>query len=144
MSTKELQQNIIDNMKKWQGIEDASVASTGKAMEQTQNPVIRLVLEIIQRDSLMHHRVQQLIADSLEKTVALTPEELGEVWDQIQNHIKIEKKTMDLAASTLDAIKGKKMLVQEYLLHYLMQDEKKHEDLLEQLEGVKKGMYPYG
>ena len=35
------------------------------------------------------------------------------------------------------------MLVQEYLLNYLLVDEKKHDSLLAQLEAVKKGMYPY-
>jgi hypothetical protein len=36
------------------------------------------------------------------------------------------------------------MVVQEYLLHYLMEDEEKHNSILKQLETIKKGMYPYG
>jgi hypothetical protein len=143
MKTKELQDNITDNVTQWQRVEDASVASTGRAIEKSRNPIIRLVMEIIQRDSLMHYRVQQMIADSFDKTISLNPEELGEVWDIIENHIKIEKKTIELAESSLSALKGKKMVVQEYLLNYLMQDEKKHDAMLEQLEGIKKGMYPY-
>lgn len=144
MSTKELQESIVENMKKWQHVEDASVASTGRAIEKTRNPVIRMVMEIIQRDSLMHYRTQQMITDSFSQTVSLSPDELGEVWDLIENHIKIEKKTIELANQTLELLKGKKMVVQEYLLNYLMQDEKKHDTLLEQLEGIKKGMYPGG
>ena len=144
MSTKELQDGIVENMKKWQHVEDASVASTGRAIEKTRNPVIRMVMEIIQRDSLMHYRTQQMITDSFTQTISLSPDELGEVWDLIENHIKIEKKTIELANQTLELLKGKKMVVQEYLLNYLMQDEKKHDTLLEQLEGIKKGMYPGG
>jgi len=144
MSTKELQDSIIDNMKKWQRIEDASVASTGDVISKTQNPVIRQVMEIIQRDSLMHHRIQGMIADSFDKVVSLTPEDLRDVWDLIENHIKIEKKTIELANSALDALKGKNMVIQEYLLNYLKIDEEKHDKLLETLTMIQKGMYPYG
>jgi hypothetical protein len=35
------------------------------------------------------------------------------------------------------------MLVQRYLLEYLLADEKKHDQLLEKLEAIKKDMYPY-
>ena len=129
---------------KWQRVEDASVASTGRAIEKSRNPLIRMVMEIIQRDSLMHYRVQQLVSDSLEReTVVLSTDELAEVWDIIESHIKIEKKTIELAEEALGALKGKKMIVQEYLLNYLLNDEKKHDALLADLESIKKGMYPY-
>mgnify|MGYP003572238779 FL=1 len=144
MTTKEVQEGIIENMRQWQRVEDASVASTGRAIEKTNNAVIRLVMEIIQRDSLMHYRVQQLICDSLTSTVSISPDELADVWDIIESHIKIEKKTLELGQKALEAIAGKKMLVQEYLLNYLMEDERKHDSLLAQLESIKKGMYPYG
>ena len=145
MSTKEIQESLVENMKKWQRVEDASVASTGRAMEKTSNAAMRLVMEIIQRDSQVHHQVQQFIADSLTKSaVSLSPDELGDVWEIIENHIMIEKETIALAQDALDALKGKKMVVQEYLLNYLLTDESKHDKLLADLEGIKKGMYPYG
>ncbi|MFH1739325.1 MAG: hypothetical protein ABIH23_09995 [bacterium] len=145
MSTKELQEQIVANMKRWQKVEDASVASTGRMIEKTENPVIRLIMEVIQRDSQMHHRVQELIVDSLEhKAVSLTPDELVEIWDGIEKHIEIEKQTIDLAQEALASLKGKKMVVQEYLLNYLLVDEEKHTLMLETLERIKKGMYPYG
>ena len=74
MSTKELQQEILSTMKRWQKIEFSALASTGQIIEKTDNPVVRLVMEIIQRDSQMHYRIQEWIADSLEfKTVSSTP-----------------------------------------------------------------------
>ena len=36
------------------------------------------------------------------------------------------------------------MLVQAYLLEYLLEDERKHNKLLERLVDIQKGMYPYG
>jgi hypothetical protein len=145
MSTKEVQKQIISNMRSWQKVENASVASTGNVIALTENPIVRLVMEIIQRDSQMHYRVQELIAESLEsKTVTLTPEELAVVWDKIEKHIEIEEKTVELAKKALKALKGKKMVVQEYLLDYLLMDENKHNRILESLGTIKKGMYPYG
>jgi hypothetical protein len=145
MSTKEVQEQIIDNMKRWQKIENASVASTGNIIEKTDNAIVRLIMEIIQRDSQMHYRVQDLIADSLSsKTISLTPDEVGEAWDKIEQHIELEKKTVQLAEEALAAIKGKKMVVQEYLLNYLLEDEMKHNKILDALGIIKKGMYPYG
>lgn len=144
MSTKEIQEKLVKNMRTWQKIEDASMASCGQIMENTDNPLIHLVMEIIQLDSQVHHRVQDFIARSLsEKSISITPEEMGQVWDGIQKHVDIEKRMVGFVEETLGAIKGKKMLVQEYLLEYLNADEKKHDMLLDSLEKVKGGMYPY-
>ena len=146
VSTKEAQEKIVANMRKWQKIENASVASTGKIIFETENPVIRLIMEIIQRDSQMHYRVQEMIADSLTtKAISVSPDELGKVWKGIAKHIEIEKQTIALAKESLAALKGKKgMLVQAYLIEYLTQDEEKHDAILAKLESIKKGMYPYG
>ncbi len=50
MSVKELQDRIASTMEKWQKVEDASVISTGRVIAKTNNPLIRLVMEIIQAE----------------------------------------------------------------------------------------------
>jgi hypothetical protein len=146
MSIKESQEKIIANMRRWQKIENAGIASTGKIISKTENPIVRLVMEIIQRDSQMHYRIQEMIADTLEgKAIALNPDELASVWTMIEDHVKLERSTIELAQSTLEEIgKAKGMLVQAYLLEYLLKDEEKHTEILENLEKIKGGMYPYG
>jgi hypothetical protein len=145
MSTKEVQEKLVATMKQWQKVENASIASTGKVIEKTDNPIVRLVMEIIGRDSQMHYRLQELVADSLEtKTISLNPDELAEVWEMIEKHIELEKKTVALASEALEAIAGRKMVIQEYLLRYLLRDEEKHNAVLEELATIKSGMYPYG
>lgn len=144
VSTKQIQEQIVDNMKRWQKIENASVASTGHVIEKTENPILRLIMEIIQQDSQMHYRVQGLIAESLTtRTITLTPEELGKVWHLVEHHIELERETVRLAEKALTALKGKKMLVQEYLLNYLLVDEEKHNTILDRMGDIKGGMYPY-
>jgi hypothetical protein len=144
MSTKELQEKIVWNMRRWQKIEDAAVVQTGEIMAKTENPIIRMVMNIINADSQTHYRVQGLIADGLESgTVSLSYDDLSDVWDMIEKHIEIEKKTISMAKDSLEAIKGKKMVVEEYLLNYPLQDETKHDKLLDDLALIRKGMYPY-
>ena len=143
MSTKALQDELIESMRSWQKVEDAAVLQTAKVMSMTENPLIRMVMEIINRDSAMHYRVQGLVADSLEKApVSISPDELAAVWDDIESHIRTEIKMHSAAKETLDAIKGKKMVVAEYLINNLVIDETKHTALLDSLDKIKKGMSP--
>jgi hypothetical protein len=143
MTTKELQQEIISNMGRWQKVENAAVASTAQIMERTENPFLRIVMEIILRDSQMHQRIQEWVAESLQyRTVTLTPDELKQIWGMIEQHVEIEKRTLELAKQSLASIRDKKMVMQEYLLQYLAEDERKHNQLLKQLETIKKGVIP--
>ncbi len=62
----------------------------------------------------------------------------------IEEHIQLEKKTLQMAEDSLQSIKGSKgMLLQAYLLEYLRDDEQKHNRLLERLADIQRGMYPY-
>ena len=67
-------------------------------MEKTDNLLIRQIMEIIRNDSVQHHRVQQFLIDSITKDPGhADPEELAEVWDQIEAHDELERQTIELA-----------------------------------------------
>jgi len=143
MTSKEPRQEIIASMKRWQKVEDNSIASTGQIMQETDNTIIRLVAEIIQRDSQMHYTIQGWIADSLEyKAASLSPDELVKVGQMIARHLEIENKMIESAEELLAAVKNKAMLAQQYFLNYLLEDEKKHGHLLTSLQTLAKGMQP--
>jgi hypothetical protein len=128
-------------LRRWQEIEDESVAQTTAIIGKTHNPLIQLVMEIIRQDSVMHKRVQGVILDSLEKQAfSLTPEELGDIWNLIEKHAAAEKETIELAEK---ARKNCRLFVQKHLLTYLTEDEQKHDRLLNQLEDFKRQLYPY-
>jgi hypothetical protein len=134
-------EELKTTLRRWQHIEDESVAQTSSIIAKTNNPLIKLVMEIIRQDSVMHKRVQQVILDSLEKQAfSLTPEELGDVWDLIETHAAAEKETIELAEK---ARKNCRLFVQKHLLTYLTEDELKHDRLLNQLEDFKRNLYPY-
>jgi hypothetical protein len=112
-------------------------------MEETDHPLIRTVMEIINQDSQMHYRVQQLIRDSIEaKAINIDYGELAKVWSAVEKHIEIEKQTIALATEALEALAGTKNPVQIYFLEYLKQDEEKHDRLLDSLNKIKLKMYP--
>lgn len=137
----EAPQDLADILRTWQHLETASVESTSKVIEKSDNPLIKIVMEIIRRDSQTHYRVQQVMLDSLEKKAfSLTPEELADVWEMIETHAELEQKTIALAT---EALKNCRLLAQRQLLTYLIDDEKKHDRLLSQLEEFKRSLSPY-
>jgi len=141
ISQKEREEKLVAVMKKWQKVEDSSVKMAGELIEKSKNPLIKLILEIIRNDSIMHKKVQQFIIDSYtKKAVTLTPEELAEIWDSIEKHDKAEHEAIALGE---EAKKNCKSFVQLNLLTYLLEDEKKHDRILGQLEGFKSRIYPY-
>jgi len=142
MRTKEKQESLVAVLRAWQRIETRSMAQAAAIMEKTRNPAIRMVMEIVQHDSSLHHQVQQFIIDSMEDhAVVLTVEDLEHVWAALEAHIEAERKTGELVAAARRALAGTRNVVQQLLLSYLASDEAKHDALLEDLALVKRGMY---
>jgi hypothetical protein len=133
---------MVEGLRKWQGIERKAMEQTAEIMESTGNPVIRMIMEIIRQDSMMHHRVQQFMIDSLTReAVNLSPEDVTEIWTKIEEHDEMEREVIDMAKDLKEKAWSP---VHKQLLDYLLADETKHDKLLEQLGELKKGMYPYG
>jgi catalase len=142
MSTKEKQEQLVEILRRWQHIENKSVAQAADIIDKSPNPAIRLIMEIIQRDSAFHFRVEQFIIDSIEKqAVTLTPDDLAQVWEAIEAHIEAERRVGDLVLDAEKALAGTRNVVQHFLISYLGQDEKKHDQLLDNLGAIKRGMY---
>ena len=130
--------NMVAVLQEWQAIERKAVNDVGEIMEKTRSPLLRIIMEIIRHDSLMHHRVQQFLIDSVTVTApTVTREDLAEIWGMIEEHDRSEKKTIELAKGLLDDAWTP---VQKQLLDYLLKDEAKHDTLLEQLNELKKAM----
>ena len=131
-------EEMVSVLRKWQGIERESMNVTAEIMEKTDNVYLRMIMEVIRHDSLMHHRVQQFLIDSVTvKDVTLTREEVGEVWSAIEEHDKAEQETIKLAEELMNKAWSP---LHKHLLAYLLTDERKHDALLEQLGEVKSGM----
>ena len=135
-------EKLLKTLRDWQGIERHAIETTTKIMEKTDNLLIRQFMEIIRNDSVQHHRVQQFIIDSLTKQpVNLTHDELAQIWEEIEAHDKVERKTIEMAKECKEECQ---FFVQQSLLEYLIADEEKHDLILQGLDNFKKNMTKLG
>ena len=139
---QERTEKLLKTLRDWQGIERHAIETTTKIMEKTDNLLIRQFMEIIRNDSVQHHRVQQFIIDSLTKQpVSLSHDELAQIWEEIEAHDQVERKTIEIAKECRDECQ---FFVQRSLLEYLISDEEKHDTILQGLEDFKKNMTKLG
>jgi hypothetical protein len=131
-------EEMVDVLRQWQGLERQAMNDTAEIMEKTTSPLIRVIMEIIRHDSLMHHRVQQFLIDSVAKeNVTVTREDIADVWDKLKAHDLMEKKTIQMA----EELRKKAWTpVLKLLLDYLIKEESKHDSLIEQLDAFKKDL----
>ena len=131
-------EEMVGVLRQWQSLERRAMNDTAEIMEKTASPLIRLLMEIIRHDSLMHHRVQQFLIDSVTKdSVTVTREDIAEVWDELEAHDRAEKKTIQMAE---ELRKKAWNPVTKLLLDYLLREESKHDTLIQQLDGFKKDL----
>jgi rubrerythrin len=138
LSGPERAAKTVNVLRQWQALERDAVNTTAEIMETTDNALIRQIMEIIRNDSVQHHRVQQFMIDTITRTpVTLSPQDLAEVWGQIEAHDALERQTIELAEELLQETTEP---IHKVLLNYLLTDEKKHDGILGELEKLKKHM----
>lgn len=131
-------EEMVKILRSWQNIERQALSDTAEIIQETRSPLVRIIMEIIRNDSLMHHRVQQFLVDSLTLAdVPISREDIAEVWEKLEAHDKVEKKTIKLAEQLRDQAWSP---MHKQLLSYLLTDERKHDTLLEQLNELKVGL----
>jgi hypothetical protein len=131
-------ENMVKVLRQWQGIEREAMSTTSEISEKTESTLIRMVMDIIRHDSHQHHRVQQYLIDTVTReSPAVTREDVVAIWDSIEEHDAIEKKTIQLA----EQLKKEAWTpVHKLLLDYLLRSEALHDSLLEQLGEFKSDM----
>jgi hypothetical protein len=131
-------ENMVKVLRQWQGIERQAMSLTSEISEKTESTLIRMIMDIIRHDSHQHHRVQQFLIDSVTKeSTTVTREDVVAIWESIEEHDAIEKKTIELA----EQLKKEAWTpVHKLLLEYLLQSESLHDSLLEQLGEFKRDL----
>jgi hypothetical protein len=143
-SMKEEREQIVSTMKDWEILEKRSAECIGKVKAKCGNPLICLVMDIIENDAVIHERLQEFIVGTLERRqIDLSPDEVGEVIELIKEHARLKEEIIGKAESIMDRLKDKSLRVQKFLLKTIVADEKKHKEMLEGIEEIKQGLYPY-
>jgi rubrerythrin len=142
MTQKQEMEALVELLKQWQKLEENGIQFLNELKAETPNPILKEVVDIIQHDSAQHRRVQQLMIDGLTKEAfSLSPEEVAEVWGKLEEHDKLEEQAIAMAQ---EARRTAGHPVIRYFLNYLLADEEKHHRMLENLEDIKRDLYPYG
>jgi predicted polyphosphate/ATP-dependent NAD kinase len=144
MSMREQYEQIASSMTDWKLLEQRSAESIEKVKAKCGNPLICLMMDIIENDARIHERLQELIMSSLQKqSITLSLDEVGEVIELIREHTRIKGEMIQKTESVLDRLKDKSLRIQEFLLKTIIADEKKHKEMLEGVEKIRQGLYPY-
>jgi len=136
MPTKsaEANEDFLTMLKRWRGIERATINTTNKAMMKIDNPLILALMDTIKRDSEKHKEILGLIIDGLEGTTVISHEDMGALNKFIEQHAQVEK---DMVAMGEESLKRVRTALPKFLLNYLLNDEKKHDFIMDGLAELK-------
>ncbi len=130
-----IEEEVIESFKQWQNLEDETYSLAKDLQKKSANSFVKLIMEIIKRDSEKHKIMQQFVIDAFTKeAMHLTAEELMPLAEVLDNHIKAEAKSMGLANA---CIAGTKNYFANFVASLLMSDEVKHHEMLTTLDQVK-------
>lgn len=129
-------EEFLSLLTEWQKLEDKTILSANEVLKKTDNPLVRMTMEIIKHDSEKHKIIQQMIRDAATKeTFHLNPDELESLSDILNRHMETEEESLALAE---EAYGKSELFTTRYLLSYLIADETKHHSMIKQLDELKK------
>ena len=129
-------------LKEWYTLEDQTIKLAEDLMKKSDNSFVKVIMEMIKRDSEKHKIMQQFAIDNLTKEAFhLTPQELIPLGEVLEKHIQAEAKSMGLANS---AITMSRDYFVNFIVSYLMADEIKHHEMLTKLDHIKGQVHPAG
>jgi len=144
LATREQEQRIVSTIREWGLLEEESSESIEQVKARCSNPLVFLVMDIIENDVGLHKRLQEFIVNSLEhEPLTLSPDEVDEVIELIRNHTRLKARMVEKVEQTMEMTKDKSLGIQVFLLKTLLADEKKHKEMLEGIEKLMQGLYPY-
>jgi hypothetical protein len=137
-----IEEGVVKNFKEWQELENETIRLSEDLRKKSDNSFVKLIMEIIRRDSEKHKIMQQFVIDSFTKeAMHLAPQDLIPLADVLEKHIKAEARSMGLANA---CIAGTKNFFASFVASALISDEVKHHEMLTMLDQIKGQVYPYG
>ena len=97
-------------------------------------------MESIKHDSEKHKLIQQMIIDSITKeAISISPDELSEMSDMLNNHMEAEAESLCLTDA---AFAKSELFFTRFLFSYRIADEAKHHGLINELNDLKRETIP--
>ncbi len=128
-------QDLIKAMESWMESEEVTIEDARTMKKETDNPFVKMTMEMLIHDAEKHKIIQQMVIDSLTKeSVHLTPEELAPLEKVLNRHILEESENLTKAIGAIDKTEPR---IIRYLLSYLSADEAGHRELVARLNELK-------
>jgi rubrerythrin len=126
---------MLNLLKEWTKLEDYTIRSCSNISRKTKNPIIKTLITAIKNDSAKHKAIIKLITDSMtRKALVLAPDDLKGISSLLDKHITIEEKSIKTAYKAIDVSRDATV---KQLLRLILEDEKKHAKLAEQMNELK-------
>ncbi len=119
---------FLDLIVDWQAVETGIMKYAEGEAARTQNPLEKMIAQLIGLEARKRCLIQQMIVESIRKEAAhLDPEELQGLTGHINRLLEAEEKELPLAEAALEK---SELFISRYLLSYLISDMKKGNGLL--------------
>ncbi|MEW6569870.1 MAG: hypothetical protein AB1390_01650 [Nitrospirota bacterium] len=129
-------------LKEWHDLEDETISLAESLMSKSNNDFVKVIMEMIKRDSEKHKSMQEFAINHLTKeAVRLSHEELVPLSEVLDRHVAAEAKSMGLANIAMTKSTD---YFTNFIITYLLMDEIKHHEMLTKLDHIKGQIYPYG
>ncbi|HMK43348.1 MAG TPA: hypothetical protein VK445_04365 [Dissulfurispiraceae bacterium] len=126
---------LLSLLRKWKSTEAATIKSCEAILKKAKNPIMVTLTTAIKNDSEKHAAIIQLIIDSMTKAAyQLAPEDLSGVAGLLTKHIAIEQKAIDMANQAIEMTRDS---ITKQLLKLILEDEKKHKTMAENMSALK-------
>jgi rubrerythrin len=129
------QDKLVKFLQKQIEVEKKIVESINEALGEMANPVVKTALKGISLDSLKHAEMYaaavRLLTDIPPAlSQELTQYDLDKQRKLIENHVRMEVELMEQLTEMMQGLENKKV---ELLLDAILQDERKHHELLKRM-----------
>ena len=129
-----VEDKLLGFLKEQITVENQIVKSLNQALVNIENQAVKGTLKGISLDSLKHAQMYASAVNLLTKVPkTLTQEELDEQRRLIEKHIELELRLIKRINRELPSVKNEKV---KLLLNAILQDEKRHHDLLKQVLNI--------
>jgi len=129
-----VEDKLLGFLKEQITVENQIVKSLNQALVNMENQAVKGTLKGISLDSLKHAQMYASAVNLLTKVPkTLTQEELDEQRRLIEKHIELEVRLIKRINRELPSVKNEKV---KLLLNAILQDEKRHHDLLKQVLNI--------
>ena len=124
------EKELVAFFREQEKLEKAIVRSVSKALKPIKNPVVEAVLRGIAHDSSKHADIYRSAAQIIAVAPALSEGEFRHLEEVVRWHVENEEKIIE---RLLEAINKTANARVKFLLESILQDEKRHHDLLKMI-----------